>query len=124
MSGSGKTTFAYDVLFNYGQQSYINSLSTYSQQFFHQQLNVNCELIKNLPPTIAIQQKQNIQSIKSTVGTYSEIYQYLRLLYSKFSETYCYECDVPLNHLNNNDLLNLILKKYNNLKLRFGQKLL
>ena len=124
LSGSGKTTFAYDVLFNYGQQSYINSLSTYSQQFFHQQLNVNCELIKNLPPTIAIQQKQNIQSIKSTVGTYSEIYQYLRLLYSKFSETYCYECDVPLNHLNNNDLLNLIFKKYNNLKIKIWSEII
>ena len=52
-----------------------------------------------------------------------EIYQYLRLLYSKFSETYCYDCDVPLNHLNNNDLLNLILKKYNNLNIKIWSEI-
>lgn len=87
LSGSGKSSLAFDTLYAEGQRRYIESLSSYARQFMGRMKKPECDYIKGLPPAIAIQQKVISQNPRSTVGTSSEIYDYLRLLFARIGHT-------------------------------------
>ncbi len=89
ISGSGKSTLAFDILFSEGQRRFLDCLSPYARQYIQQESRPDVDLIKNLPPTIAVSQKTAPPSGISTLATVTEIYQYLRLLYSKVGEQRC-----------------------------------
>jgi excinuclease ABC subunit A len=88
LSGSGKSSLVFDTLFAEGQRRYIESLSSYARQFFGRMSKPDVDMISGLPPAIAIKQKVATRSPRSTVGTLSEIYDYLKLLYSRIGKTY------------------------------------
>ena len=87
VSGSGKTSLAFDTIFAEGQRKYIESLSSYARQFLKRMDKPNVDLIEGLSPAIAVDQKRNNKNIRSTVGTLSEVYDYLKLLYSNIGIT-------------------------------------
>lgn len=88
LSGSGKSSLAFDTLYAEGQRRYVESLSAYARQFMGKMAKPEVDLIKGLPPAIAIEQKVNTRNPRSTVGTSTEIYDYLRLLYGRIGNTY------------------------------------
>lgn len=88
LSGSGKSSLAFDTLYAEGQRRYVESLSSYARQFLGRMSKPECDFIKGLPPAIAIEQKVNNRNSRSTVGTSTEIYDYLRLLYARIGKTY------------------------------------
>ena len=88
LSGSGKSSLAFDTLYAEGQRRYVESLSSYARQFLGKMAKPECDFIKGLPPAIAIEQKVNTRNPRSTVGTSTEIYDYLRLLYGRIGKTY------------------------------------
>ena len=97
VSGSGKSTLAFDTLFAEGQRRYIESLSTYARQFLEKMDRPEVEAIHGIPPAIAIEQKNTVKNARSTVGTASEIYDYLRLLFAKIGEVFCPHCHVKVS---------------------------
>lgn len=88
LSGSGKSSLAFDTLYAEGQRRYVESLSSYARQFLGRMSKPECDFIKGIPPAIAIEQKVNSRNPRSTVGTSTEIYEYLRLLYARVGKTY------------------------------------
>lgn len=88
LSGSGKSSLAFDTLYAEGQRRYVESLSAYARQFMGKMAKPECDYIKGLPPAIAIEQKVNTRNPRSTVGTSTEIYDYMRLLYGRVGHTY------------------------------------
>lgn len=88
LSGSGKSSLAFDTLYAEGQRRYVESLSSYARQFLGRMSKPECDFIKGIPPAIAIEQKVNSRNPRSTVGTSTEIYDYLRLLYARIGKTY------------------------------------
>ena len=88
VSGSGKSSLAFDTLYAEGQRRYVESLSSYARQFLGRMNKPECDFIKGIPPAIAIEQKVNSRNPRSTVGTSTEIYEYLRLLYARIGRTY------------------------------------
>ena len=88
LSGSGKSSLAFDTLYAEGQRRYVESLSSYARQFLGRMSKPECDYIKGLPPAIAIEQKVNNRNSRSTVGTSTEIYDYLRLLFARIGKTY------------------------------------
>ncbi|MBQ3960179.1 MAG: excinuclease ABC subunit UvrA [Muribaculaceae bacterium] len=88
LSGSGKSSLAFDTLYAEGQRRYVESLSSYARQFMGRLTKPECDFIKGLPPAIAIEQKVNSRNSRSTVGTSTEIYDYLRLLFSRIGQTF------------------------------------
>lgn len=88
LSGSGKSSLAFDTLYAEGQRRYVESLSAYARQFLGRLQKPECDWIKGLPPAIAIEQKVNTRNPRSTVGTSTEIYDYLRLLFARVGHTY------------------------------------
>ncbi|MBQ9637021.1 MAG: excinuclease ABC subunit UvrA [Prevotella sp.] len=88
VSGSGKSSLAFDTLYAEGQRRYVESLSSYARQFLGRMSKPECDFIKGLPPAIAIEQKTVQRNPRSTVGTSTEIYEYLRLLYARIGHTY------------------------------------
>ncbi len=87
LSGSGKSSLAFDTLYAEGQRRYVESLSAYARQFLGRMSKPECDFIKGIPPAIAIEQKVNTRNPRSTVGTSTEIYDYLRLLYARIGKT-------------------------------------
>ena len=94
-SGSGKTSLAMDTLYAEGQRRYVESLSSYARQFLGQMPKPRVESIQGLSPAIAIEQKTVGSTPRSTVGTVTEIYDYLRVLYARLGQMYCPKCQVP-----------------------------
>ncbi len=92
VSGSGKSTLAFDTLFAEGQRRYIESLSTYARQFLERMDRPDVDAILGVPPAIAIEQRNTVKNARSTVGTASELYDYLRLLFAKIGDTICPGC--------------------------------
>ncbi len=92
VSGSGKSSLAFDTIYAEGQRRYVESLSTYARQFIGQLDKPEVELIEGLSPAIAIEQRTVSQNPRSTVGTVTEIYDYLRLLYARIGVPHCYKC--------------------------------
>lgn len=88
VSGSGKSSLAFDTLYAEGQRRYVESLSAYARQFLGRMAKPECDYIKGLPPAIAVEQKVNTRNPRSTVGTATEIYDYLRMLYARAGHTY------------------------------------
>ncbi len=88
LSGSGKSSLAFDTLYAEGQRRYVESLSAYARQFMGKMAKPECDFIRGLPPAIAIEQKVNTRNPRSTVGTSTEIYDYLRLLYARIGHTF------------------------------------
>lgn len=88
LSGSGKSSLAFDTLYAEGQRRYVESLSSYARQFLGRMSKPECDLITGLPPAIAIKQQVNTHNPRSTVGTSTEIYDYLRLLFARVGKTY------------------------------------
>lgn len=88
LSGSGKSSLAFDTLYAEGQRRYVESLSSYARQFLGRMSKPECDFIKGIPPAIAIEQKVISRNPRSTVGTSTEIYEYLRLLFARVGKTY------------------------------------
>ena len=88
LSGSGKSSLAFDTLYAEGQRRYVESLSAYARQFLGRMSKPECDYIKGIPPAIAIEQKVSSRNPRSTVGTSTEIYEYLRLLYARIGRTF------------------------------------
>ena len=87
LSGSGKSSLAFDTLYAEGRRRYVESLSSYARQFLGKMTKPECDYIKGLPPAVAIEQKVNTRNPRSTVGTSTEIYDYLRLLFARVGRT-------------------------------------
>ncbi len=96
LSGSGKSSLAFDTLYAEGQRRYIESLSTYARLFLEQMEKPDVDSIEGLSPAISIEQRTTSRNIRSTVGTITEIYDYLRLLFSSVGVPYCPVCDKPI----------------------------
>ena len=96
LSGSGKSTLAFDTLYAEGQRRYVESLSSYARQFLERMEKPDVDMIEGLSPAIAIEQKTASHNPRSTVGTVTEIYDYLRLLFARIGSPHCYECGQPI----------------------------
>ena len=96
LSGSGKSSLAFDTLYAEGQRRYVESLSAYARQFLDQLQKPDVESIDGLSPAIAIEQKTAARSPRSTVGTVTEVYDYLRLLWARIGRPYCWSCGRPI----------------------------
>ncbi|VYU59992.1 excinuclease ABC subunit UvrA [Clostridium tertium] len=96
LSGSGKSSLAFDTLYAEGQRRYVESLSSYARQFLGQMDKPDVEYIEGLSPAISIDQKTTSKNPRSTVGTVTEIYDYLRLLYARVGKPYCPKCKIPI----------------------------
>ena len=92
ISGSGKSTLAFDTIYAEGQRRYVESLSAYARQFLEQMEKPDVESIEGLSPAISIEQKTTSKNPRSTVGTVTEIYDYLRLLFARVGHPFCYSC--------------------------------
>src|SRR5262249_45958527 len=92
LSGSGKSSLAFDTIYAEGQRRYVESLSTYARQFLEQMGKPDIDSIEGLSPAISIEQKSTSKNPRSTVGTVTEIYDYLRLMFARVGEVYCYQC--------------------------------
>jgi excinuclease ABC subunit A len=97
LSGSGKSTLAFDTLYAEGQRRYVESLSTYARQFLERMDKPDVDLIEGLSPAIAIEQKTASHNPRSTVGTVTEIYDYLRLLFARVGTPHCHLCGRPIS---------------------------
>ncbi|UCH79880.1 MAG: excinuclease ABC subunit UvrA, partial [Nitrospiraceae bacterium] len=95
-SGSGKSSLAFDTIYAEGQRRYMESLSAYARQFLHQMQKPDVDSIEGLSPSIAIDQKTTVKSLRSTVGTITEIYDYLRVAYTRIGDMACYMCGSPV----------------------------
>ncbi|MFP6765004.1 MAG: hypothetical protein VB858_15360, partial [Planctomycetaceae bacterium] len=96
VSGSGKSSLAFDTLYAEGQRRYVESLSSYARQFLGQMPKPEVDSITGLAPSISIQQKTRGRNPRSTVGTITEIYDYLRVLFARVGQQNCYECGRPI----------------------------
>ena len=94
-SGSGKSSLAFDTLYAEGQRRYVESLSTYAKQFLERMPKPAVDRIEGIAPAIAIEQKNATVSSRSTVGTATEIHDYLRLLWARVGRSYCQGCPSP-----------------------------
>ncbi len=118
LSGSGKSTLAFDTLYAEGQRRYIESLSSYARQFLDRIGKPNVDKIDGLTPAIAIDQKTTSKNPRSTVGTITEIYDYLRLLFARIGVQYCHKCGKKISQMSAEDIINQVLK------LPFGAKII
>ncbi|HEY8411240.1 MAG TPA: hypothetical protein VIK76_07555, partial [Pyrinomonadaceae bacterium] len=96
LSGSGKSTVAFDILFAEGQRRFLDSMSPYARQFVEQLEKPDVDLVSGLPPTVAIEQRVTRGGGKSTVATVTEVYHFLRLLFAKTGTQFCPDCDLPV----------------------------
>lgn len=96
VSGSGKSSLAFDTIYAEGQRRFVESLSAYARQFLERMDKPDVDLIQGISPAVAIQQRTLTRNPRSTVGTSTEIYDYLRLLYGRVGVTYCYNCGNPV----------------------------
>ncbi|MDR2387829.1 MAG: hypothetical protein LBE80_09640, partial [Deltaproteobacteria bacterium] len=96
LSGSGKSSLAFDTIYAEGQRRYVESLSAYARQFLGQMDKPDVDLIEGLSPAISIEQKSVSKNPRSTVGTATEVYDYLRLLFARIGTPYCYKCGLPI----------------------------
>jgi excinuclease ABC subunit A len=110
LSGSGKSSLAFDTLYAEGQRRYVESLSTYARQFLGQMEKHDVDLIDGLSPAIAIEQRSASHNPRSTVGTVTEIYDYLRLLYARVGTPFCHKCNSPITFQSLDQIIDKILE--------------
>jgi len=115
LSGSGKSSLAFDTIYAEGQRRYAESLNAYARQFMDMQDKPDVDEIQGLSPTIAINQRNFAKNPRSTVGTTTEIYDYLRLLFARIGKQWCPKCHVPVDYLNKGKIIEEVrkLKKKN-----------
>ncbi len=112
LSGSGKSSLAFDTLYAEGQRRYLESLSTYARQFIGEIKKPDVDDIEGLSPTIAITQHAGSRNPRSTVGTMTEIYDYLRLLYARTGTPHCPKCGEEIKNQSIDEMLNDLLKRF------------
>jgi excinuclease ABC subunit A len=112
LSGSGKSSLAFDIIYAEGQRRYIDSLSAYARQFLEVMARPNVDYVAGIPPTVAIEQRLSQGGKKSTVATVTEIYHYLRLLYSKIGKQHCVQCGRQIHSLTRSQILDRIGRSY------------
>ncbi len=110
ISGSGKSSLAFATLYAEGQRRYIESLSSYARQFLGRVGKPDVDKIEGLTPAIAIDQKTTSKNPRSTVGTITEIYDYLRLLFARVGTQHCYKCDKPISSMSASDIISEVKK--------------
>src|SRR5262249_23349500 len=108
-SGSGKSSLALDTVYAEGQRRYIESLSAYARQFLGQMQKPKVEHVSGLSPAISIEQKTTSKSPRSTVGTVTEVYDYLRILYARLAQPYCPVCRIPIGTQTADEIIERIL---------------
>ncbi|GHT31994.1 UvrABC system protein A [Bacteroidia bacterium] len=109
LSGSGKSSLAFDTLYAEGQRRYVESLSAYARQFLGRMSKPECDYIKGIPPAIAIEQKTNTRNPRSTVGTSTEVYEYLRLLFARIGKTISPVSGTEVKKHQTSDIVNWVL---------------
>jgi excinuclease ABC subunit A len=109
LSGSGKSTLAFDTLYAEGQRRYVESLSTYARQFLGQMDKPDVDLLEGLSPAVSIEQKTTSKNPRSTVGTVTEIYDHLRLLFARAGQPHCPQCGQPIRSQSVHDMLESLL---------------
>jgi excinuclease ABC subunit A len=117
LSGSGKSTLAFETLYAEGQRRYVESLSTYTRQFLEKMPKPEIDSIENIPPAIALEQRNSVMNSRSTVGTQTEMLDFLRLFFSKLGSLRCDECgttvvEITPEHLGRHILNQGIRKKF------------
>ena len=122
LSGSGKSSLAFDTIFAEGQRRYVESLSAYARQFLRQMQKPDVDEISGLSPAISIDQKSRSNNPRSTVATITEIYDYLRVLYARVGRPHCLVCGREIQKLSNEEIVNFILDKVNEVKKESGDK--
>lgn len=105
LSGSGKSSLVFDTLYAEGQRRYVESLSTYTRQFLEKMAKPDLDSIENIPPAIALEQRNHVLNSRSSVGTQTEIVDYLRVLYAKIGKTYCINCGTLVKKLDAQSIL-------------------
>ncbi len=110
ISGSGKSTLAFKTLYAEGQRRYIESLSSYARQFLDRVGKPDVDKIEGLTPAIAIDQKTTSKNPRSTVGTITEIYDYMRLLYARIGDQHCHLCGKPISQMSAADIIEQVAK--------------
>ncbi|MDP3789069.1 MAG: excinuclease ABC subunit UvrA [Candidatus Omnitrophota bacterium] len=110
LSGSGKSSLAFDTIYAEGQRRYVESLSSYARQFLEQLQKPNVEYIEGLSPAISIEQRSAGSNPRSTVGTATEIYDYLRLLFARIGKAHCYKCGKEITRQGSQEIVEQILK--------------
>ncbi len=117
LSGSGKSSLAFDTIFAEGQRRYVESLSTYARQFLEVLDKPEVESIDGLSPTISIQQKTTSHNPRSTVGTVTEVYDFMRLLFARVSQPFCYNCGNPISSQTAQQIVDRIMDLHEGSKL-------
>jgi excinuclease ABC subunit A len=115
-SGSGKSSLAFETLFAEGQRRFIESMSNYARQFLNKAPKPDIEGVNNIPPAISIEQKNSVKSSRSTVGTTTELIDYLRLLYEKIGIPYCPDHHVPTQKQSVTEAIDQIVKNFSGLR--------
>ena len=110
LSGSGKSSLAFDTIYAEGQRRYIESLSSYARQFLGARQKPNVDSIEGLSPSIAIDQKSVLRNPRSTVGTVTEIYDYIRVLYARVGKPHCPNCGREVSKQSVSQIVDRILK--------------
>jgi excinuclease ABC subunit A len=111
LSGSGKSSLAFDTIFAEGQRRYVESLSAYARQFLNTMQKPDVDEIVGLSPAISIDQKSHSSNPRSTVATITEIYDYLRVLFSRVGVPHCLTCGKPIKRLTNEEIMNFIFER-------------
>jgi excinuclease ABC subunit A len=117
LSGSGKSSLAFDTIYAEGQRRYIESLSAYARQFLDMLEKPDVDLIEGLSPAISIEQKSTTGNPRSTVGTVTEIYDYLRLLFARVGIPHCYNCGKPVKKQSSSQIIDSIISTFKNKKI-------
>ena len=112
LSGSGKSTLALETIHGESRRRYLESLSTYARQFLEKIDKPEIERLEGLPPSIAIESRNKIKNSRSTVGTMTEIYDFIRIIYSKIGDIFCPECNVKCENLSNNQIYENLLSNH------------
>ncbi|HMK35195.1 MAG TPA: excinuclease ABC subunit UvrA [Desulfomonilaceae bacterium] len=110
LSGSGKSTLAFDTIYAEGQRRYVESLSAYARQFLEMMDKPDVDLIEGLSPAISIEQKTTSKNPRSTVGTVTEIYDYVRLLYARVGIPHCWECGRPISSMTIQQMVDRVME--------------
>ena len=122
LSGSGKSSLAFDTLYAEGQRRYVESLSTYARQFLQLMDKPDVDMIEGLSPAISIEQKATSHNPRSTVGTVTEIHDYLRLLFARAGTPYCPEHDLPLQAQSVSEMVDAVLALPEDTRLMIDRK--
>src|SRR5467141_872615 len=109
LSGSGKSSLAFDTIFAEGQRKYVESLSAYARQFLDQMQKPDVDYIEGLSPAIAIEQRSSGANPRSTIATTTEIYDYLRLLFANVGQPHCPVTGAPITHQTTSDIVDRVL---------------